>query len=73
MDRDKEIVSWYIIRFLDTFKKMSGLSDEKFSELLFKYDLATGIEESFDDIKILPPEEYSSGLLESLEMVGERI
>ena len=69
----KELVAWYVIRFLDTFREMTGISNERFIELLNKYKLATNIEDDFENIQSMMPEEYGEGLIEALRLVGENI
>lgn len=55
------------------FRKMTQISNDRFIELLNKYKLATSIEEDFDNIQSMMPEEYSEGLIKALKMAGEDI
>ena len=68
-----EDVAWYIIKFLDAFKEMSGISDDRLSELLNKYHMASNIEERFDDMITFYPEEYAEEVIKSLDIIGEKI
>ncbi len=73
MVNQQELIAWYVIKFLDTFRKMTQISNDRFIELLNKYKLATSIEEDFDNIQSMMPEEYSEGLIKALKMAGEDI
>ena len=73
MVNQQELIAWYVIKFLDTFRKMTQISNDGFIELLNKYKLATSIEEDFDNIQSMMPEEYSEGLIKALKMAGEDI
>ena len=73
MVNQQELIAWYVIKFLDTFRKMTQISNDRFIKLLNKYKLATSIEEDFDNIQSMMPEEYSEGLIKALKMAGEDI
>lgn len=73
MINQQELIAWYVIRFLDTFREMTKISNEKFTELLNKYKLATSIEEDFENVQSMMPEEYSEGLIKALRIAGEDI